>query len=60
MGSTSQLPATEEEPERVQSYRTMTFKGLSSTADVCLVDYGVQGVKWQYSPKHIGPPEGEV
>jgi hypothetical protein len=59
-GVTVQLPATDTSPERAESYRTMTFKGLSSTADVSLVDYGVQGVKWQYSPKYIGPPQGEV
>jgi hypothetical protein len=59
-GVTVQLPPTDTMPERTESYRTLTFKGLSSTADVCLVDYGVQGVKWQYSPKYIGRPEGEV
>jgi hypothetical protein len=59
-GTTVRLPGTDTEPERVESYRTMTFTGLSDTAEVVLVDYGVGGVKWQYAPKYIGRPEGEV
>lgn len=53
-GMTIQTPASDTEPPRTTSYRVVRFDGLSETADVDLIDYGVEGIKFTFVGKYLG------
>ncbi len=56
-GISMQTPASETQPAKVVSYRTLTYKHLSKTADVVLVDYGPErGVRVTLRGKYLGKP----
>ncbi len=44
-------------PSRVTSYRVFTFTRLSTTADVELTDYGVDGIRFTFQGKYLGKPK---
>jgi hypothetical protein len=49
---------TEGEAPTFTSYRTLTYKGLSETADVVLIDYGPEhGLRVTLRGKYLGKPE---
>jgi len=45
---------TSKTPSQITSYRMLTFTGLSSVADVDLIDYGVQGLRFSFRGKYLG------
>ena len=53
-GMTVHSRATEAEPERIESYRSLTYHGLSETADVIFTDYREKGVYASFHGKYIG------
>jgi hypothetical protein len=49
---------TDGEAPTFTSYRTLTYKGLSETADVVLIDYGPEhGLRVTLRGKYLGKPE---
>jgi hypothetical protein len=47
------------EPSKMTWYRTLTFRRLSETADVLLVDYTPDPVRFTFAPKYLGPTKHE-
>jgi hypothetical protein len=51
---TVRTKATRRPPSRITSYRVLRFKKLSDTADVELIDYGVDGIRFTFQGKYLG------
>jgi hypothetical protein len=54
-GMQSNTPGSDTEPPKVVSYRTLTYKRLSKTAEVVFIDYGPErGVRTSLRGKYVG------
>ncbi len=47
----------EREPQRAESYRTVTFSNMSKVANVVLHDYGPKGIGFSFTAKYLGTPK---
>ena len=59
-GTTVKTPGTETEAPRVKTYRMLTFRRLSETAEVDLIDYGAEGIGFSFRGKSLRKPTGSV
>lgn len=57
-GLTTTVPSTGSEPQRSESFRTLTFSKLSKVANVDLADYGANGVRFMFSAKPLKSRRG--
>jgi hypothetical protein len=54
-GTQSHTPGSDADPPKVVSYRTLTYKRLSKTAEVVFIDYGPErGVRTSLRGKYVG------
>jgi hypothetical protein len=57
-GLVVRTPAKGRRPPGIASYRVLTFSRVSKTADVQLVDYGPEGIRFTFQGKYLGKRRG--
>lgn len=57
-GRVVRTPAKGRRPPGIASYRVLTFTRVSDTADVQLIDYGPEGIRFTYQGKYLGKRRG--
>jgi len=50
-------PANGAQPPTTESFRVLTYEGLSDVADIHITDYVNKGLRVSYQGKYIGPKE---
>ncbi len=59
-GTTTKTPGTETATPRLTTCRMLTFRRLSETAEVDLIDYGPEGLSFSFRGKFLGKPAGSM